>query len=121
MKHKTIRQHRDFITPRDALKMRSECFLLKIKERSIPNETRYGLVASKKVFTTAVARNRAKRVMRAWLTECEDLMNLEMDYIFILNTNILDYPKDLGLRDTRKAFRKIACDYCKENEKQSDK
>jgi len=118
MKHKTIRNHKDFYTPRDGIRMRSVCFYLKIKDRCVPNETRYGLVAAKKIFKTAVERNRAKRVMRAWLTEYEDLMTLDQDYIFILNPTILNYPRNLGFRDTRKAIKRIAKAYNDEKTKQ---
>ena len=85
MKHKTIRNHRDFITSKDDILVQSVCFNLKIKKQSVSGETRYGLVASKKVFKTAVDRNLAKRKMRDWIAHNEEFMNLNMDYIFFIN------------------------------------
>ena len=108
MKHKTIRNHRDFITSKDDILVQSVCFNLKIKKQSVSGETRYGLVASKKVFKTAVDRNLAKRKMRDWIAHNEEFMNLNMDYIFFINEQILDYSRDVGYEDTCNAMKQIA-------------
>ena len=116
MKHKTIRNHKDFTSSKDDIRMRSFCFFVKVKEPSVPGESRYGLIASKKIFKTAVARNLAKRKMRDWIAYNEEYMILDMDYIFVLNPEILKYPRDLGYRDTRKALKRIARNHNKANE-----
>ncbi|MBR3510514.1 MAG: ribonuclease P protein component [Alphaproteobacteria bacterium] len=107
MKHKTIRNHKDFIADRNDIHVGSDCFSVKIKKQSVPGETRYGLVVSKKIFNTAVKRNLAKRKIRDWIHYNEEFMNLNMDYIFFVNEKILDYSRDLGYKDMRKAMEKI--------------
>jgi len=111
MKHKTIRNHRDFITSKDDILEQSVCFNLKIKNQSVPGEIRYGIIASKRVFRTAVDRNLAKRKMRDWIAYNEELMNLNVDYIFFVNEQILDYPRDIGRKDVREAMENIADAY----------
>lgn len=107
MKMKTVRKHKDFIGKPQDIKMRSVCFIVRIKDRSIPTETRYGIIASKRTFKKAVERARAKRVIRDWIAFNEDLFTLEKDYIFILNREILDYNREIGRKDTAKALKRI--------------
>ena len=107
MKRKTIRNHRDFITSRDCLMARSSLFILKTKPAKIVNDARYGLVASKRSFKLATQRNRAKRLIRDWISYNEDLMSSNLDYIFILNTDILNSDRENGRNEVKQALKKI--------------
>ena len=107
MKHKTIRNHKDFLAKRTDPAVCAPCFLLKAKQSSVPGQSRYGILVSKKSFKLAVHRNLAKRKMRDWVAFNEHLFLPDKDYIFILNENILDYNRDIGRKDTETAMRKI--------------
>ena len=113
MKRKTIRNHADFILPRDCLSARSHFFILKVVPAKIPGDARYGMVVSKRVFKLAVHRNRAKRLLRDWIVYHEDLMNPNLDYVFIIEKSILESDRDNGRIVTKKALEKIAKQYAK--------
>ena len=66
----------------------------------------YGLVVSKKTFPTAVARNRAKRLLRAWLAQT-GLLN-DFDILFIAKRQILETDLDDGIKQIKTVFKKIA-------------
>lgn len=113
MKRKTLRNHNDFIVPRDCISARSDLFLLKTKHAKIPGDARYGIVVSKRIFNLAVKRNRAKRLLRDWIAYNEDLMNPDLDYIFIADEAILDANRDMGRAEIKSAFEKITKQYDK--------
>ena len=83
------------------------CFVLKAKFAHFPDDPRYGLVASKRAFKLAVERNRAKRLIRDWLSFNEDLMSPDLDYVFIVQTEILDCNRDAGREMVAGALKKI--------------
>ncbi len=107
MKRHTIRNHRDFITPQDGLKVALPSLVLRVKPVKIKNDPRYGIIASKKVFKLAVHRNRAKRLLRDWIAFNEDFMMPEFDYVFIAKARVLETNREDGRRETKKAFDKI--------------
>jgi ribonuclease P protein component len=82
-------------------------FILKTKPAKIANDPRYGLVASKKSFKLATQRNRAKRLIRDWISYNEDLMSSNLDYVFILGTDILNSDRENGRNEVKRAFNKI--------------
>ncbi len=108
MKRKTILKHSDFLTPNDCIVGRSEYFIVKTKLTQTPEDPRYGIVVSKRVFKLAVQRNRAKRLLRDWIAYNEKLMLPCLDYIFIANAKIMDAPRDQGRERMRRALRKIS-------------
>ena len=107
MKRKTIRDYKDFITAHDALCARTMYGWIKTKNAKFPKDPRYGIVASKRVFKTAVERNRAKRLLRDWICYNENLMLDEFDYIFIANKDILSATRDQGRHVIQRAFRRM--------------
>lgn len=113
MKRKTIRNHKDFITSQLCPKTITDFFIIKAKTAKIPDDARYGLIASKRTFKFAVQRNRAKRLMRDWICANEDLMVDTMDYIFILRGGILNANREDGRLRTRVALTKISKAYNK--------
>ena len=108
MKRKTIRNHRDFLTVREDPSVHADCFVAKAKSAKFADDARFGLVASKKVFKLAVHRNRAKRLLRDWISFNENLMLPNMDYIFIARSQILDCKREDGRAQMAKALKKIA-------------
>ena len=107
MKRKTIRNHRDFLTARDAVHVCTDCVVVKVKPAKYPCDARYGLVVPKKMFKKAVDRNRAKRLLRDWIAHHEDLMLDKYDYIFISRDIILDCSRIFGRYEIGRALRKI--------------
>ena len=107
MKRKTIRNHLDFLTPRDGVHVCTDCAVVKVKPAKYADDARYGLIVSKKMFKKAVQRNRAKRLLRDWIAYSEDLMLDKYDYIFISRANILECSRDLGRREIKYALKKI--------------
>ena len=107
MKRKTIRNHKDFATtPKDA-GVADFYFIVKAKP-AVKKDSRYGLVAAKKIFKLAVARNRAKRLLRDWIAYNEHLMQPNMDYIFIARPAILVCPRETGRKKMASALEKLA-------------
>ncbi len=103
MKRKTIRNHKDFLSRPDDLRASNIFFSIKAKNAKIPGAGRYGIVAPKKVFKLAVDRNRAKRIIRDWIANHEDLMEDNLDYVFVLRNAILDVNRTKGRK-------KMACE-----------
>ena len=113
MKRKTIRNHKDFITPRDCAMARCAFCAIKTKPAKIQGDARYGIVVSKKFFKLATQRNRAKRLLRDWIAFNEDLMIADLDYVFIANESVLESNRDCGRVEIKKAFEKISKQYGK--------
>ena len=107
MQRKTIRNHKDFLTERGALRVSDDCFSIIVKEAKIPADARFGLVTPKKVFKLAVDRNRAKRVIRDWIAFNEKLMLNNLDYIFILREPILHLGRDQGRKKMQLKLKRL--------------
>lgn len=106
MQRKTIRKHHDFLTKPSDLTATCHCISIKTK-KMVKKDARYGLVAPKRVFKTAVERNRAKRLMRDWIAYNENMMLPDLDYIFIAHISILDCPREIGRKKLYSALKKI--------------
>ena len=117
MKRKTIRNHRDFLTERDAPRTSNSAFLIRIKPAKIPGDARYGIIAPKKVFKLAVQRNRAKRLVRDWIAANEDLMMDNWDYIFVLREPILSLNRDSGRGKMRYKLKCLSENYSNDTTK----
>jgi ribonuclease P protein component len=65
--------------------VKTDFFLLKYKNNE-EKTSRVSVVASKKIFKTAVSRNKIKRKFKSILKETR-LINSKRDLIFILNKN----------------------------------
>ena len=116
MKHKTIRNHKDFFaTPSDthAFSVRTEYFVLNTKSAKEYGNNKYGVVVTKKTFKLAVQRNRAKRLLRDWLVFNEDLMLPDLDYILIARSSILNCSREQGREKMCDALKEIAVFYDK--------
>ena len=107
MKRKTIRNHKDFATTPDDPVAADFYFIVKAK-RAVKKDSRYGLIAAKRVFKLATLRNRAKRLLRDWIAYNEHLMKPNMDYIFIARSTILNCTRDTGRRKLAHALKKIS-------------
>jgi ribonuclease P protein component len=100
----TIKKHAHFAMPDNAPVAKSAMFLAKMSATKFPGDARYGLVATKRTFKHAVQRNRARRLIRAWLADNESAMLPDMDYIFIARPPILDATKPQGVEAMKKAL-----------------
>jgi ribonuclease P protein component len=116
MKRKTIRNHLDFVCPRNTIAAHCSFCVVKAKPVRANVDARYGLVASKRIFRLATQRNRAKRLMRDWIAYSEDFMSPQYDYIFILNSKILETVRKKGRNKTKNCLKKIN-KISKQNEK----
>ena len=92
----TIKNHKDFLMTDDNPVAKSSFFYVRMKPCVIPNDARYGVVATKKMFKLAVQRNRAKRLMRDWLRFNEAHMLPDMDYVVVARKSILTAARDDG-------------------------
>ena len=111
MKHKTIRNHKDFfVAPDDAnnFVVRTDCAVVKTKSTKEYGNNRYGIVVAKKLFKLAVHRNRAKRLLRDWIAFNEDLMLPDLDYILIARSSVLNFNREQGRKLIGDAFKQIA-------------
>ncbi len=63
----------------------------------------YGIVAGKKIFPSAVKRNRAKRLLREWIRGCE--MPEDQDVLLVARPEILEMPFQSGLGQMKKALK----------------
>jgi len=108
MKRETIKKHSDFLIPSKYPSDRNDIFILKTKPTKFADGGRYGVVATKKIFKLAVNRNRAKRLLRDWMTFYERFFLPDIDYIFIARPVILDVDRHTGRKEVRRALQKIA-------------
>lgn len=104
----TIKKHSDFLMPEDCPTFRTDFFIAKCNKTKFQGDARYGLVATKKTFKLAVNRNRVKRLLRVWIAKNHDLLNPNMDYIFIARSNILNADADLGIKTMKLALEKLS-------------
>lgn len=100
----TIKKHIDFIMPENCATTKTQLFIAKARPTIFPNNARFGLIATKKTFRLATQRNRAKRLLRAWLNETNDLLDPKLDYIFIARPSILDAEKTDGVKTMKDAI-----------------
>ncbi len=103
----TIKKHEHFLPHDDDPLARMPIFIVRATPTRFPGDARYGLITSKKAMKFATDRNRARRLIRAWLAECSDLMNPDMDYVIIARRDILETGRDAGVAMLRKAIKKL--------------
>ncbi len=113
----TIKRHDDFLPRVDDLNARCSLFFVRAKKIKIANDPRYGLTVTKKTFKHAVDRNRAKRLLRDWLTFNEKYLIKDLDYIFIARRTILDATREDGRQAMRRCLQYIKKLYIEEQEK----
>ena len=103
----TIKNHKDFFMTDDDPMARSALFFVRMKPCVIPNNPRYGIIATKKTFKFAVHRNRAKRLLRDWVRFNEKLLRADMDYVFVARRAILNAVRDDGRNAMARALGQI--------------
>ncbi len=103
----TIKKHSDFVAHRESPYFNAGPFVAKAAKTLFPGDNRYGIIATKKTLKFAVKRNRAKRLIRAWLQQNQDLLIPELDYIFIVRRDILDTDFELGSKLMGKYIKKL--------------
>jgi len=91
----------------DAPKFICDFFIAKARTTKWPGDARYGLTATKRTFKLAVNRNKAKRRLRAWLKECEEMLNPTLDYVFIARSMISDAKLPDGVEQMKRALKKL--------------
>lgn len=107
MKRKTIRNHNDFLMPRNGLVARNDFFMVRAKTAKFSDSPRYGIVVTKKKFKLATERNHVKRLLRDWIAYNEDLMLNNLDYTFIASGVALDISREKGREYIKSALKKI--------------
>ena len=100
----TIKNHRDFLMGENDPVAKSNLFLVRMKPAKFPDDPRYGLIVTKKMFKHAVDRNRAKRLLRDWIAFNEKQMRKDYDYIFIVRRDILKATRTDGRVAMKKAL-----------------
>jgi ribonuclease P protein component len=103
----TIKRHKDFAGTESDPVFRCPLFIARARPTLWPGGARYGLIATKRTLKRAVARNRAKRLLRVWIRESESQMSPDLDYVFIVRAPILEAALQDGLAMMGKAIRKL--------------
>lgn len=103
----TIKKHKDFIPGDNDVSVKTPLFIVRRRETRFEGDARYGLVVTKKTMKLATDRNRAKRLLRVWIRECDGLLRDDMDYIFIARRDILDASRDIGINTMNKALTTV--------------
>ncbi|MDL2296175.1 ribonuclease P protein component [Lachnospiraceae bacterium OttesenSCG-928-E19] len=103
----TIKNHSDFQIADNYPIARTPLFIAKCRPTLFPGDPRYGLIVTKKTFKLAVARNRAKRLLRVWIRENEQLLRDDMDYVFIARRDILNTSLHDGVKTMASALKDI--------------
>ncbi|MDR1361083.1 MAG: ribonuclease P protein component [Rickettsiales bacterium] len=104
----TIKKHSDFIMAEDDPVFRCPWFIARARKTKFSGDARFGLTATKRTFKHAVDRNRAKRLLRAWLRANEARLNPELDYVFIARAPILETDLKTGKNVMKTALKKLA-------------
>ena len=100
----TIKRHKDFAIGEDDATARCAYCLIRARKTLFPGDARYGLIVTKRTFKHAVNRNRAKRLLREWISRYQDYMRPDLDYIFIARPSILEATRLEGYLAMRKAL-----------------
>lgn len=100
----TIKNHSDFLMGENDPTARCHLFLIRMKPAKFPEDPRYGLIVTKKMFKHAVDRNRAKRLLRDWIAFNEKMLRPEYDYIFVVRRDILGASRTDGRVAMKKAL-----------------
>ena len=111
----TIKNHLDFKTDREFPGAVTDFFSIRTKLAKFPDDPRYGLVVSKRIFCYAVKRNRVKRLLRDWIAFASEYMCPDLDYVFFARADIL------GENVTREVGRSAMVSALKKIKKQNDK
>ena len=101
----TIKNHKDFAFPENGPSVVTPLFIARARKTMWPGDARYGLIVTKRTMKLAVERNRAKRLIRTWLRGNNEIMRLDMDYIFILRRAILDADFVSGMEIVKKSLK----------------
>jgi ribonuclease P protein component len=100
----TIKNHKDFNFA-DAPIVLMPAFFIKYRAKKY-DRGQYGLVVSKRVFPLAVQRNRAKRLLRAWIAKCGGMPE-NLDVLIIARPKIMETKLPDGSSQMKRAVKKI--------------
>ncbi len=116
-----LKKRRDFLSLNKGTKVFSASFVLQARQRQgdqEPEGIRFGLTASRKVGN-AVARNRAKRRLRAAAAEILSAHATQgWDYVIIARKTILTYEYKKLKQDLTRSLKKLKCAKSPKNQKQ---
>jgi len=99
----TIKAHKNFMF-RDSEMLPMPAFFTKFRPKLFATG-QYGLVVSKRVFRLAVVRNRAKRLLRAWIYRSK--LPKDFDVIFIARPKIFETKLSDGVGQMRKVLKQV--------------
>lgn len=109
----TIKKHSDFLMAEDDPTAKCHLFLIRMKHAKFPDDPRYGLIVTKRMFKHAVDRNRAKRLLRDWIAHNEKMLCPGWDYVFVVRRDILDATRTDGRTAMKKALHYLRKTYGK--------
>ena len=99
----TIKAHKDFDFG-ESVPVMTPAFIMKCRHKKY-DSGQYGIIASKRTFPTAVRRNRAKRLIRAWLQQCRPPADL--DILMVAKVEILDTKLPDGVKYMKNALKRL--------------
>lgn len=112
----TIKNHKDFAVEDSDPTAKCHLFIIRMKPAKFPDDPRYGLIVTKKMFKHAVDRNRAKRLLRDWIAHSEKMLCPEWDYIFVVRRDILNATRKDGRTAMKKALHYLRKEYGKQKQ-----
>ena len=99
----TIKSHKNFKFPESNWIVQGP-FHFKWRDKLFDG-AEYGLVVTKKTFPTAVARNRAKRLLRVWIMA--NKLPQGHDLLFVARPSVLETARKDGIRHVKTALKKM--------------
>jgi len=107
MKRNIIKKHKDFAMSKDGPVFKTELFVVRARPTLWLGDAKYGITATKRTLKLATDRNRAKRLLRAWIGANEKYMSPNLDYVFIVCAAILKADFSTGSGWMKTAIKKV--------------
>jgi ribonuclease P protein component len=102
----SFKQRSDFLRLKESRALVKARFFIANSAASL-DAPRYGIIATKKTFASAVDRNRARRLIREWLRLSDNKLDLTLDYSFVLRADILKATRSDGMKELEKALKEL--------------
>jgi len=99
----TIKAHKDFDFG-ESVPVLTPAFIMKCRHKKYESG-QYGIIASKRAFPKAVQRNRARRLLRAWLQQSE--LPAGLDILAVAKVEVLETTLPDGLKYMKYALKKL--------------
>jgi len=94
--------------PDNASTFKTELFVVRARQTKWKDDAKYGIMVTKRTLRLATDRNRAKRLLRAWIKDNEKYMLPDMDYVFSARREILNAIYTTAKDQMKSAIKKVS-------------